>query len=197
MMWQLVMDYFTVALGFREPGPRSLTPGEMAGRAAVGFLLLLGMVRIGRRRLMSRIGPFDLIVTMIVGSTLSRGITGNASFAGTLAACAAVILTHWAVAACACRWAWFGRWVEGRPVALVVGGRPLHARMRRHVISEQDLLESLRLEGRQTELSKIKVATLERSGNISVVLETSSQGDGTSDAKRQDEKAGGSHTAHR
>jgi uncharacterized membrane protein YcaP (DUF421 family) len=172
-MWHSLLYFLKVATGAYEPGAQHLTIIEMAGRGVFGFIALLLVVRLGRRRLMSRIGPFDLLVTMLIGSTLSRGITGNTPLLATIGACAAIIAVHWIIAALAARSNAFSAFVEGLPLVLLRDGQPERRQMRRHGISEHDLLEALRTEGKKTNLTEVKLATLERSGSISMITDPS------------------------
>ena len=61
----------------------------------------------------------------------------------------------------------FGILVKGKPDVLVLNGRVQHKAMRWNHISEHDLQEDMRLEAKTEDLSKIKVARVERSGDIS------------------------------
>lgn len=168
-MWHDLLQFLQAAVGWREPGAKGLTAAEMAARGAFGFIVLLAMIRIGRRRMMGRTGPFDLVVTLIIGSTLSRGITGNAPLLPTLAACAAIIAVHWTISATAARSAFLGRWIEGKPVELLRNGQLNRVALKQRAISEQDMQEALRLQAKRQDLSEVAVATLERSGTISMV----------------------------
>ena len=168
-MWHSFLYFLSVSVGIYEPSAPKLTVAEMAGRAAFGFIFLLLLIRIGRRRMMGHIGPFDLVVTMILGSTLSRGITGNTPLQPVLAACATIIAMHWLISALSAYSPTLSRWIQGKPIELLHDGHPLRSQMHRHVIAEQDLLEALRLEGNSTDLSSVRQAILERSGNISII----------------------------
>jgi uncharacterized membrane protein YcaP (DUF421 family) len=78
---------------------KDITVLQMAFRAAVTYAVTLAIVRLGKKRLMGGNTAFDVIVGVIIGSTVSRGLTGNAPLASTLAAAAAIVAMHWAVSA--------------------------------------------------------------------------------------------------
>ena len=63
----------------------------------------------------------------------------------------------------------FGILVKGRPVVLVQGGRLQQKNMLWEHISKHDLEEDMRLDATTEDLSKIQVARLERSGDISFI----------------------------
>jgi uncharacterized membrane protein YcaP (DUF421 family) len=60
--------------------------------------------------------------------------------------------------------------VTGEPVELVRDGQFLYETMRQNGISEKDLRAAMRMRGQTEELSQVLAATLEPSGNISIVL---------------------------
>jgi|SRR5579862_1423935 len=58
---------------------------------------------------------------------------------------------------------------KGQPEILVQDGRPDLSAMRKHSISEKDLMEEARLNGQVTDMAQIQKATIERNGHISVI----------------------------
>jgi uncharacterized membrane protein YcaP (DUF421 family) len=63
----------------------------------------------------------------------------------------------------------FGTLVKGKPVVLMQDGRLQRQNMLREHISQHDLEEDMRLGAKTDDLSKIQVARLERSGDISFI----------------------------
>jgi uncharacterized membrane protein YcaP (DUF421 family) len=59
---------------------------QECGRAAIIFAYALFMVRLSDPRTFAQWSALDIVVSMIVGSTLSRALTGNAPLLATLAA---------------------------------------------------------------------------------------------------------------
>ncbi len=59
--------------------------------------------------------------------------------------------------------------IEGVPVLLLKDGVPLHDRMRRERVDEQNILAEARRSHGLERLSQIKYAVLERGGGISIV----------------------------
>ena len=145
-----------------------ITVLQMALRASLTFAVTLAIVRLGKRRLMGGNTAFDVIVGVIIGSTVSRGLTGNAPLAPTLAAAAAIVAMHWAVSALALRAGWFSRLAKGEPVLLVSEGRADPDALRRAHMTEGDLQEALRAQG-LNDLEGVAEAHLERSGKVSVI----------------------------
>ena len=155
------------ALGLGQEA-KEMTVGQMALRAAVVYVVTVAIVRLAKKRFMGRATAFDVILGIMLGSIVSRAVTGNAPFLPALAASAVLVAMHWLFSLASWRWHGFGALVKGRPRVLVRDGEPDRAAMRRSHITEHDLEEDLRGEGLEGP-EKVKEARLERSGKVSVV----------------------------
>ena len=80
-----------------------------------------------------------------------------------------IVLVHRLFAFIAYHSHWFGCLLKGRPEVIVEDGNLILATMRRNHISEHDLEEDLRLDAEMEDASKVKVARVERSGDISFI----------------------------
>jgi uncharacterized membrane protein YcaP (DUF421 family) len=141
---------------------------QVMARAAVIYVLGIVLVRLGKSRMLSRLSAMDVLVGFVLGSLLSRGITGHASISGTAASGAALVAVHWLFSRVASDFHWFGNLVKGRIDLLVKDGQPLEEAMKRHHISKHDLEEEFRQDGID-DLSAVKMAYKERSGEVSVI----------------------------
>lgn len=158
------MDILPIVFG----NPGVLTPVQECARALLIFAYGLAMVRLIGRRVFGKWAALDIIVSIIIGSNLSRALTGNAPLAGTIAGTTVVFAVHWALAQAAARSPTWSRWIEGRPTELARDGAPIRENLRRWCISEADVNEALRQRGTQT-LDETALLLLEPSGAISVV----------------------------
>jgi len=150
-------------------GPdESAEPWQICVRAVVIFAFGLICVRIAGRRTFSQATPLDIIVAIVVGSNLSRIMTGKASFFGGLAATLLLVVLHRAVAMATLHWNWLAAIVKGAPVTLVRDGQIDRAALRRHGLSREDLEEGLRLEQEES-CENVRLAMLEGGGKISVI----------------------------
>jgi uncharacterized membrane protein YcaP (DUF421 family) len=145
---------------------------QECARAIMVFLYGLALVRIAGRRMFGKWSALDIVVSIIIGSNLSRVITGNAPFVGTLAATTLLVAFHWVLANLCARWPTASRIFEGAPVVLSRDGSITHRDRIRESVSDADLSEALRQSGveRAEEAAKI---TLEPSGKITVLKSTS------------------------
>lgn len=152
-----------------------LSPSHVAARAALVYCIGLFLVRVGKSRFHGRPSAIDIVLGFILGSLLSRGITGAASLTETFVASAVLISLHWVATAAACRSHLFGELVKGHEKLLVSEGRLLRENMLHSHISERDIREAMHLAANIEELSRVKAAYKERSGQISIVLYPSEQ----------------------
>jgi Predicted membrane protein len=149
--------------------PRNLTFIQIALRGIIVFLATLAMVRLGHKRSLSHKTPFDAVLLVILASVLSRAINGSAAFFATIGGGLVLVLLHRLFAHLAYYSHGFGILVKGRPDIIVRDGQCDFQMMRRNHISTHDLDEDMRLDGHLDDLSKVRLARVERSGDISFI----------------------------
>lgn len=154
--------------------PERLETYQVAARAAVVYLIGLIVVRVGKSRLISRLTALDIILGFILGSLLSRAITGHASISGTAVASAVLVFMHWLFTKLACRWHSFGTLIKGHVRPLIIDGQLQYDAMRNSNLSEHDVMEELRLHG-VDDVHEVARAYKERNGEISVIKRKPSQ----------------------
>ncbi|MBA8914146.1 DUF421 domain-containing protein [Methylorubrum thiocyanatum] len=135
------------------------------GALIFGYGLLL--VRVAGRRVFGKWSALDIVVSIILGSSLSRALTGSAPLFGTMAACALVVFLHWLCAQAAARSPTLAKLFEGAALPLARDGRLLEEARLRHSVSPADLDEALR-QAKVEHVADTKVIVLEPSGTISV-----------------------------
>lgn len=141
---------------------------QMSLRAVLIFLLGVLIVRFAATRAFGKWSPLDIIFAVIVGSNLSRALTGSAPFVPTLTATVILVALHGLLAMGAARWSWLSALTKGASVQLVRDGEPDEAAMRRAGIGEGDMRMALRDAG-HANLETVRSASLERNGDISVI----------------------------
>jgi uncharacterized membrane protein YcaP (DUF421 family) len=149
--------------------PKELTFLQVSLRGVTVFIVTLIMVRLGSKRSLAEKTAFDAVLIVIIGSMLARAINGSEAFFPTLGAGFVLMLLHRVFGLAAYYSHAFGILVKGRPVTLVQEGRLQRRNMLWEQISKHDLEEDMRLEAETDDLSKIQVARLERSGDISFI----------------------------
>ena len=146
-----------------------LSLAQIAARTVIVYLWGLFVVRIGRHRLISRISAPDVLFAFVLGSLLSRGITGHASLSGTAVSALILVLVHDVIVRLSFWSHAFGKAVKDSPILLAQNGEIDWDAMRRCLITEHDLAEALRLNGKVNDVSEARSVYQERSGEISVV----------------------------
>ena len=150
----------------REGEP--ITALQMSLRSIVLFLYGIVLLRLAGTRIFGKSVPLDIIMSVIIGSNLSRCLTGNAPLLPTMVATAVLLALHWMLAHLAQRSRGFANLVKGKPHVLVEDGEIDHAAMRHEGIGMRDLETAMREED-IVEIEGVRRATLERDGSISVI----------------------------
>ena len=149
--------------------PRNLTFVQISLRGIIVFLATLAMVRLGHKRSLAHKTPFDAVLLVILASVLSRAINGSAAFFATIGGGLVLVLLHRLFAYLAFYSHGFGILVKGRPDTIVHDSECDFPVMRRNHVSIHDLEEDMRLSAHLDDLSKVRLARIERSGDISFI----------------------------
>lgn len=145
-----------------------ITWWQMSIRAIVIFLFGLVLVRFAGKRLFGQWGAMDIVLSVIIGSNLSRILTGGAPFLPTLAATALLVALYAVLSHAAVRFPRLGPILKGHSALLVSDGKPDARALARQGVGEQDLAQALRCAGIE-DIRDVRSAYLERSGQISVL----------------------------
>jgi uncharacterized membrane protein YcaP (DUF421 family) len=171
-MWNEIREGLDTVFGTVET---DLNAFQMTMRAVVTFIVTVAVIRLGNKRLFGKGTAFDTVVAIMIGSVMSRAITGSGS--GTMLATWAggltLIMLHWLLATLSHHLAWFGPVVKGNAVTLVEHGEIVHSGMERTGSTENDLERALRSNGNTPDISNIETAVMERDGSISVIPKSS------------------------
>jgi uncharacterized membrane protein YcaP (DUF421 family) len=141
---------------------------QLCVRAVLLFAFGILCIRIAGRRTFAEYSPLDIIVALIVGSSISRVMTGKADMIPALSATLVLVILHRVLAMASMRWAFLSRLVKARPIEIVRDGRINKAALQRANLSLDDLHEAIRME-QFDQPDDIARATVEGSGKVSVV----------------------------
>ena len=147
------------------------SPVETALRTLIIFVFTLMLVRLGRTRAMGRGSAFDFVVSIMLGSIMSRGIEGSTSLLATLVAGSVLLGLHWLLAVIAFRTNWFGPLIKGGRVLLIKDGKMQTQEMHRVSVTRHDLMQAIREQTHDSDVARIRLAYLERDGNISILAD--------------------------
>lgn len=136
--------------------------------AVAYYAALVGMMRLAGKRLAGQTTTFDLLVLISLAVVLQQiCLFGGAQNA--VAFILTVFATHLLTTRACRRYPAFKRMVRGAPRPLVLDGRVFHAALEEEGLTYEDLLAGCRKVG-EPDLSRVALATLEETGQISVVV---------------------------
>lgn len=141
--------------------------------ATVYYAALVAMMRLAGKRLAGQTTTFDLLVLISLSVVLQqialfKGV-GNA-----LVFVVTVFGAHVLTARACRRFPQFKRLVRGQPRPLVIDGRVFHAVLEEEGLTYEDLLAGCRKVG-EPDPTRVSLATLEETGQISVVVAATSR----------------------
>ncbi len=152
---------------------------EILLRGTVMYLTLLALLRFVLKRQTAGIGITDLLVIVLIADAAQNAMADDYSSLPDGALLVSVIVF----------WAWFVDWLGYRvpwvqrmatpsKLPLVRRGRLLEDNMRRELLTEEELMSQLRLQG-VSDVSEVDVAYMEPDGRVSVITkERPSRADG-------------------
>ena len=147
--------------------PELLQTGQ---RATLVYLFILFVIRLLGKRSVGHLSPFDLLVALMMGEVSDEIIFGDVTLAKGFTAIAVVAFWHFANAWGTHKSEWLDKLLGGTPRVLVHHGRIDRQALAAERLGEAELWSSLRGYGID-DLAEVKRATLEPSGQISVLQE--------------------------
>lgn len=141
---------------------------ELVARGAAGYATVLALLRIGGKRQVGELTPFDLVLLLLISEAASPSLTANAdSWLASSIVIASMLALNVALGALSLRWRRVESVVEGRPQFLIRHGKVDYRMLRRESISHRELLSALREQGCFSPRDA-EYAIVEASGRITV-----------------------------
>jgi uncharacterized membrane protein YcaP (DUF421 family) len=136
------------------------------------YLFVTVVLRIFGRRQLGQLTVLDLVVVLLLGSSVETAmIHGDLSLPAGLTSAATLLILNRAMTSAFLRSDRFSHLVNGGPILLVHDGHIIEEHLRRVGVTRDDLDEQLRSRGYSTP-KHIREAVLETDGTISVVDDT-------------------------
>jgi uncharacterized membrane protein YcaP (DUF421 family) len=148
---------------------KDLTAMNMGCRAVVLYFVVLLLIRISGMRTFGQQSGFDTIIVITMGALLSRPIVGASAFVPTVFAGLILALLHRLTGWLTLRYDSLRQIFKGEEKSLYKDGKINAENMRRYLISDGDLMASVRLHANLDSLDEVKEARMERTGAISIV----------------------------
>lgn len=141
---------------------------QFAMRAAIVYVVVLVLIRLSGKHTLGELSVFDLLVVIVVGSSLRTSMIGNdKSLPGGLLVVATLLLMDFVFAWFASHSRRFDRVIQGRPVLLARGGVLFEDVLKRCRISRGNFESILRKHG-CTGIGMVELAVLEPGGSITI-----------------------------
>ena len=144
-----------------------ITWWQMCIRALIVFPYALALYRLLPQRAFMQTAAIDLIVMVLMGSSLSRALTGSSPLLPTLAATACFAALYVLMAILARKSERLSRLFKGRAARVIHKGELDRAAMRKAQLGDRDLMDELR-QCSIHDIDEVAEAWVERSGTISV-----------------------------
>jgi uncharacterized membrane protein YcaP (DUF421 family) len=139
--------------------------------AAIGYFAVLALLRISRKRTLSRTTAFDMIVPFVLGPILASTILiPEVGLPRGIFAFALIIGLHGGVARLTSRSERIRRLVEREPTLLFHKGEFLETAMRREDVSRRLVSNAIRANG-ISDMSRVEAVVLEADGAYSVLTQ--------------------------
>ncbi|MDB5932287.1 MAG: hypothetical protein JWR60_3994 [Polaromonas sp.] len=144
---------------------------ELMVRASLVYLALLVMVRISGKRTVGQFTPFDLLVVILLGESVSASLSGgDNSLPAGLVAAGTLILLNLVVAFATARSNRLQTAIEGQPILIGRHGQVFKDKLLANHISILDFNQALREV--DCEIQDMRCAFLEADGKISILKES-------------------------
>ena len=144
-------------------------PLEIFLRGSIVYLALFLLLRLVLRREAGTVGMSDLLVVVLIADAAQNAMAGNYnSVPDGILLVATIVFWSFALEWLGYHVPWIGRFVHPPALLLVRDGQLLRRNMRRELITEEELMTQLRLQGVE-DLASVRKACMEGDGQISVV----------------------------
>lgn len=142
---------------------------QMSLRGLVMFFLALFLIRISGRRSFGINAAFDNIIVILLGAILGRVVVGASPFLPTISACLVISLLHRLFAWMALYSSLVCQLFKGSKYLLYKNGVFYKHNLARSLVSEDDIMEEVRLRALVDSLDDIDAIYMECNGRISTV----------------------------
>ncbi|WP_316847168.1 DUF421 domain-containing protein [Pedobacter psychrodurus] len=147
-----------------------LTALQMSIRGILIFIVAYLLIRISGRRSFGMKSPVDNIIAILLGAILSRVVVGASPFIPVLIASLIIVLLHrlwgWLISA----YPKLGKFAEGEKILLYEQGKFMEIKMKRALISEEEIMQQIRTALHAESLEKVDKIFMERDGKLSIIL---------------------------
>ena len=138
--------------------------------SCVALVWVIVLVRIVGLRSLSKMTPFDFVMTVALGSLVAGAAQADTwlKFAQPLSAMAGLFVAQWIAATLRRKSGRFQDLIQNEPLLLMRDGKILDEAMRQSRVTKSDLVAKLR-EANVLDYSDVRAVVLESTGDVSVL----------------------------
>lgn len=151
-------------------GLNHLLDYEFYLRGLVITVYSIFLFRTNSSRIFGEHSVLDLIISIILGAILGEAIVNKIPLIPSMLVCIMIVIIHRFLAYLSFKSSWIGRYIKGEKVILYNDKGYNFANLSCCRITENDVMQSLRVQKGITSIDYVKEAMLERSGEISFVM---------------------------
>lgn len=148
---------------------KELTALQMCTRAIVMFIITIVLIRLAGAKTFGKNAVFDNVVVIMLGAVLSRGIVGANPFWSVVCAGLAIVLMTRLVSWITIHNKTISVLVKGQHLCLYENGIINRENLSKCLLSENDLMEAIRIKANTNSLDEVQEVFLECSGEMSVI----------------------------
>src|ERR1043165_9919809 len=142
---------------------------DIVVRAIVLFSFIFLLTRIIGRRELSSLEPFDLILLMVLGDSIHKGLTqDDYSITGAVIAVGTIAVLQVVISYSSFRFRWARSFLHGDPIVLMQDGEVIERNLKRERLTREELAEQARVQ-QIASLADVQWAVFETSGSISFI----------------------------
>jgi len=136
----------------------------------VSYVFLILMLRLSGKRTLSRMNGYDMVVTMALGSILTKAmLTAEQSLSESLLAIFLLVAFQVAVSIGSLHWTWLRKLTSAEPAVLYHDGQFSETVMRRERVCRDEVVSAVHQKGMR-DLSDVDAVILGANGELSVLV---------------------------
>ena len=143
---------------------------DIALRAVFLYFFIYLLTRVVGRRELSSLGPFDIILLIVMGDAIQQGLTqDDYSVTGAVTVITVIALLQVGMSYLSFRSRRLRGMLEGEPLVIVQDGKPIERNLRRERLALDEVMEEARSTAQISPIDEIQFAIVENSGAISFI----------------------------
>lgn len=147
----------------------SLPWWEFLARGIAVYLFILLLLRLGGRKQVGQLSPFDFVLLLIISNAVQNSMNGgDNSLIGGMLIALSLVTTNWLLGYFNLKNRSFSHFVEGKPEVFIHNGKLFEEVLNKENISHEQLKAVLRKNG-VLHIEEVRYGVIESTGDISII----------------------------